>query len=204
MIGVVIPWLMLAAVIAELASRGYVTRRLVTLCAVAVIQLDLAAQRLVRAVVRPSHVLLGSCHKCGACCRSLVGDPPAVVKRTPFLLKSFIAYHRATHRFEAYARGPNGEVIFRCGHLQHDNTCGIYWRRPLVCRTYPVVPSRGPSSLLPDCSYRIASRSVAAMKPRASLRIVNPTVAVHHPTPDHPGESLPEDYELVAVDYTPR
>lgn len=200
MIGVLLPWLFLAAAIAELVSRGFVTRRVVALIAVALIKLDLFAQALVRWVAPPSHVLLGSCQKCGACCRSLVGDPPSLVKRTPLLLRGFIAYHRATHRFEAYARGPNGEVLFRCGHLQPDNTCGIYWRRPLVCRTYPVVPARGAPSLLPDCSYRIAAKPVAAMKTRPSLRIINASVAVHHPTPDHPGESLPEDYELVALD----
>lgn len=203
MIYVLVPWLFLAAVILELASGGFITRRIAALFAVAIIQLDLAAQALVRIVAPPSHVLVGSCQKCGACCRSLVGDPPALVKRTPVLLRGFIAYHKATHRFEAYARGPSGEIIFRCGHLQPDNTCGIYWRRPLVCRTYPVVPSRGAPKLLPDCSYSIAARSVAAMRTRPSLRIVNPTVAVHHPTPDHPGEALPEDYELIALEGRP-
>ncbi len=200
MISVLVPWLLLAAAIAELSSRGFVTRRVVALVGVGLIKLDLAAQALVRWLAPPSHVLLGSCHRCGACCRSLVGDPPGLVKRSALLLRGFIAYHRATHRFEAYARGPNGEVLFRCGHLQADNTCGIYWRRPLVCRTYPVVPSRGAPSLLPDCSYRVAARSVAAMKTRPGLNIVNPSVAVHHPTPDHPGESLPEDYEQVSLD----
>jgi Fe-S-cluster containining protein len=200
MIGVLLPWLALAAVLAELVSRGFVTRHVVAAFAVLVMKLDLLAQGLVRVVAPPSHTLLGSCQKCGACCRSLVGDPPAMVKNTPLLLKAFIAYHRATHRFEAYGRGPNGEVIFRCGHLQPDNTCGIYWRRPLVCRTYPVVPSQGAPSLLPDCSYRIAARSVATMRARPGLHIVNPKVAVHHPTPDHAGESQQEDYELVALD----
>ncbi|MBC7794550.1 MAG: YkgJ family cysteine cluster protein [Clostridia bacterium] len=165
---------------------------------VAIAFLDLGAQRLVRAAIPPKHVLLGTCQRCGACCRSLVGDPPKLVKNNHTLLRTFIAYHRVTHRFEAYARGPNGEVLFKCGHLQLDNTCGIYWRRPQICRTYPVVPFEEAPKLLPDCSYKIAARPVVAMKSRASLPILNPVVAVHHPTPDHGGESLPEDYELVA------
>lgn len=201
-IAVIIPWTLFALVVLELASRGFVMRRIVQVIAVAIIKLDLAAQALVRLCIKPKHVLLGDCQRCGACCRSLVGDPPEVVKNNPLLLKGFIAYHRTTHRFEAYARGPNGEVLFRCGHLQSDNTCGIYWRRPLVCRTYPVVPAYGIPRLLPDCSYRIAARPVSVMMKRASLPIVNSVVAVHHITPDHDGESRPEDYELVAMDPT--
>jgi hypothetical protein len=202
MIAVIIPWAILGLALLELASRGVVTRRITQLIAVGVIKLDLAAQGLVRTLAPPKYVLQGDCQRCGACCRSLVGDPPQVIKKSSVLLRTFIAYHRATHRFEAYARGPNGEVLFRCGHLQTDNTCGIYWRRPLVCRTYPVVPSFGIPKLLPDCSYRIAARPVTLMVKRASLPIVNPVVATHHPTPIHEGESQPEDYELVAMDPT--
>ena len=202
MIAVIIPWLLLGLVLLELASRGFIARRIAQLIAVGIMQIDLAAQALVRFFVPPKYVLRGDCQRCGACCRSLVGDPPTVVKSSPLLLKAFIAYHRATHRFEAYARGPNGEVLFRCGHLQNDNTCGIYWRRPSVCRTYPVVPSFGIPKLLPDCSYTIAARPVSRMVKRASLPIVNPVVAIHHPTPDHEGESRPDDYQLVAMDPT--
>ena len=197
MIGAVLPWLFLGLVLLELGSRGWLARRISAALLVGVTWIDLAAQCLVRTVVKPKHVLLGSCQRCGACCRSLVGDPPAIVKKNDVLLRTFIAYHRVTHRFEAYARGPNGEVLFKCGHLQHDNTCGIYWRRPLVCRTYPVVPFEDAPKLLPDCSYKIAARTVATMKQRPSLRIINPAVVVHHPTPQHDGESLPEDYELL-------
>lgn len=198
MIYAVLPWVFLALVLVELGSRGWLMRRISAGLLVSITWIDLGAQWLVRTIVKPKHVLLGSCQRCGACCRSLVGDPPRIVKKNNTLLRTFIAYHRVTHRFEAYARGPNGEVLFRCGHLQPDNTCGIYWRRPLICRTYPVVPFMEAPKLLPDCSYRIAARPVAEMKSRPSLRILNPVVAVHHPTPQHDGESLPEDYELVA------
>lgn len=203
MIAIIIPWALACLVLLELASRGFVARRVVQVLAIGLIKLDLAAQTLVRFVVRPKYVLVGACQRCGACCRCLVGDPPAFIKNSPALLKSFIAYHRATHGFEAYARGPNGEVLFRCGHLQSDNTCAIYWRRPLVCRTYPVAPSYfGIPKLMPDCSYRIAARPVTRMVQRASLPILNPVVATHHPTPDHDGESRQDDYELVAMNPT--
>ncbi len=202
MIAVILPWTLLALVLVELATRGFIIRRLVQGFAVFLIFLELGAQWFVKLFARPKYVLQGECQRCGACCRCLVGEPPAYVRNSPLLLKTFIAYQRAAHRFEAYARGPNGEVLFRCGHLQADNTCGIYWRRPLVCRTYPVVPSFGIPKLLPDCSYTIAARPVTLMVKRASLPIVNPIVATHHPTPDHDGDTRSEDYELVAMDPT--
>src|SRR6185369_9383879 len=85
MIAIVVPWLFLAAIIAEVLSGAFVSRHVTAAIAVAIIKLDLVAQALVRIIAPPSHTLLGTCQKCGACCRSLVGDPPALVKRTPVL-----------------------------------------------------------------------------------------------------------------------
>lgn len=195
-----------ALVVLELSSRGRLTRMAWHALASLSAWLELAALALVRLVQRPRYVLLGDCHKCSACCRAIAGDPPGFVKRSPFLLRVFIAYHRAAHGFEAYARGPDGEVVFRCGHLRIDGSCGIYWRRPFICRNYPLRPLYEAPRLLPDCSYRVAHRGVAHARRRPALRILNEHVAVHHPTPDRPSElGLPEHYELVDLsDEAPR
>jgi hypothetical protein len=160
------------------------------------INLELAALKVIHSIMRPEFVLQGDCMRCGACCEHIVGDPPRFIKHTK-LLPIYLAYHRFAHRFTATHRGPNGEVIFSCGHLQHDGRCGIYRFRPLICRNYPVIPYYNVPGLLPDCTYTVAPRVVAQMKSRPSLPILNAQVMVHHPTRIEPGPSAHEDFHLV-------
>lgn len=181
----------------EIFSGFRTVRFLGALFTVSLIHAELAAVALVRRIHPPKHVVLGDCVQCGDCCKSILSNPPKFLKSGRGL-RVFIAFHRVLHNFSAVARGPNGEIFFSCGHLRADNRCGIYWRRPLFCRTYPVLPYYDAPKLLPQCSYRVASRVVSEMKPRSSLPILNPTVAVYHPTPD--GELVTEDdFELVEM-----
>ena len=46
------------------------------------IQLELGALKIVHAIVRPDFVLQGDCHRCGACCEHIVGDPPRFIKNS--------------------------------------------------------------------------------------------------------------------------
>lgn len=178
--------------------RGFPTLRFIgALFTVSLVHAELAAVALVRKVHPPKHVILGDCVRCGDCCKSILSNPPRFLKRDPWV-RIYIAFHRITHNFSAVARGPDGEIFFSCGHLRPDNRCGIYWRRPLLCRTYPVLPYYDAPKLLPQCSYRVAARVVTEMKPRASLPILNPSVAVYHPTPE--GDLVTEDdFELVEM-----
>ena len=160
------------------------------------INLELLALYIIRMIVRPDFVVQGECLRCGACCEHIVGDPPRFIKNTR-LISIYLAYHRLAHRFRPTHRGPNGEVIFTCGHLKDDGGCGIYRFRPLICRNYPVIPYYSVPGLLPDCTYSVAPRVVAQMKPRASLPILNAKIAVHHPTRLVAGPSAHEDFHLV-------
>jgi len=172
-----------AYALVELASRGAVTRFVWHLAARAVAALDLASME-----------LRGSCHKCGECCRQIVGDPPRFVKDT-MLLRLFVAYHRAMHRFEVTGRGPDGEVVFACAHVRQDGRCGIYRRRPLLCRNFPTRPFFEPPGILPGCGFAMAPRLVAEMRRRPSLPVVNPGVTVHHPSRERRGLDQREDFE---------
>jgi hypothetical protein len=203
---------------AEVATRGAVARRLWHEAMLPFIWLEIYAVKLVRFVYPPRFEIVGECHKRGTCCKSIIGNPPDWVKRGRWL-QLFAAYHRVFHNFQVVARGPNDEVIFSCGHLRSDGRCGIYRYRPMLCRTYPVLPWFDAPKVLPGCGYQVAPRVVTAMKPRASLRIINPRVAVHHParpitdglhevgetpkgqtelriTPLHSPEELPEHFEM--------
>ncbi len=180
----------------ELTRRGALTRRVVRELLVLFVRLELACLALVRLVVRPRFVLLGECHQRGVCCRQIVGDPPRLIRDT-WLVRLFVAYHRMVHSFHPIGRGPNGEIIFSCGHLDAEGRCAIYHLRPFLCRNYPVLPFYAAPQLLPGCGFRAAPRVVVQMKNRARLPIVNPHVAVHHPTAPRGSEALPEHFELV-------
>ncbi len=188
-------------VVVDLATHAALTRAVWT----AAVQAAALAEELTRAVVRrvrpPRFALLGECCRCGECCRRIVSDLPAIVRDTR-LLGVFVLYHRLVHSFRVVGRGPAGEVIFACDHVRPDGRCAIHARRPMLCRDFPVLPFFDEPSLLPACTYRVAPRVVARMRPRASLPILNPGVTVHHPTRERPGEiGRDEDYEW--LDDTP-
>jgi hypothetical protein len=183
----------------ELTNRGAMTRRLLREVTVVFIHIELLAMRVVRLFVRPKFVITGECVKCGACCEQILGDPPRLVKDTPWLLGLFVGWHRVVHNFHLVARGESGEVVFRCGYLKGDGRCGIYRLRPFICRNYPVLPFYEAPRPLPGCSLGVAPVVVAKMQRRASLPIVDSAVAVHHPTRPR-GEIFdePAHYERVA------
>jgi hypothetical protein len=165
---------------AELVSRGFLTRRLLRTLFRWFVQMELLAMRVMRFFVKPRFVLRGQCQRRGVCCTMIVGNPPGFVKRTPALLGVFVALHRVIYNFHVVNRGESGEVIFSCGHLQSDGRCGIYRFRPLLCRNYPILPFFEPPRPLPGCGYRVVPRVVDRMQSR--LPIVDAQVAVHHPT----------------------
>jgi hypothetical protein len=183
----------------EVMSRGVITFRILRELGRLFVLFELAVYRMVRLFVRPKYVLTGSCHKCGDCCEQILGNPPRFVKDSKLLIALFVGWHRVVHNFHVNARGDDGEVIFRCGHLKGDGRCGIYRLRPFICRNYPVLPFYGPPQPLPSCGFGVAARTVTAMRERPSLRVLNAMVAVHHPTrQNRGGPDLPENYERVA------
>ncbi len=105
-------------------------------------------------------ILVGTCKQCGVCCeRILLVEPdpltgaevdasqsntPAIAEIRQHLV---VAYHR-----------PDGIPVWRCTHLRwYDGkaTCGIYDRRPSICRDFPL---NNEGELPPGCSYRFVRR----------------------------------------------
>ncbi len=199
-----IGWALLSAyIVTELFTRGAVVRRLTREIVRLFVVFELQCLRFVRWVYPPRYVLLGGCHKCGQCCRQILGDPPDWVKKS-WVLRLFVSYHRVAHNFHAVARGPEGEVLFACGYLGDNGHCGIYRLRPFLCRNYPLIPFFEPPRPLAGCGFSVAARVVVHMQARGSLPILNPFVAVHHPTPmDRDSEAMPDHFHLVSEWHSP-
>ncbi len=190
-------------VVLEILARGGILRVVWRLLALLFVEMELLAMALVRRLHPPRFVLAGGCHKRGVCCTQIVGDPPRWIKRS-LLLGAWIAMHRVLHNFHPVGSGPDGAIIFRCGHLLASGRCGIYRFRPFICRNYPVMPFYRPPPILPGCGYVAVPRVVTAMRTRPTLAVLNARVAVHHPSPIEPGMDLPQHYELVEEVPTPR
>lgn len=189
--------------LAELLSRGALTRfvlrhtvRMLTLS-------ELLVLRVFRRILPPRYVLQGSCQQRGTCCTMIIGNPPRFIKKRPFLLGLFAGYHRVMHNFEVVRRGPEDELIFACGHLQTDGRCGIYRTRPFLCRNFPIQPFFVPPMILPGCGYRVVPRTLlrASKSPRASLPVLNQQLATHHPTRlgGRQREEQAEDFVMVDI-----
>ncbi|MBI5507571.1 MAG: YkgJ family cysteine cluster protein [Deltaproteobacteria bacterium] len=189
-------FVLLALAAVSLIGRGALPRLLWRELMRLFVLLELGAMQLVRLVYPPRFVLRGRCQRRGACCRHVIADPPAWIAKTA-LLPLFVAYHRVAHRFHLVGRGPEGVLVFRCGHLTAADRCGIYRYRPLLCRNYPVLGFFEAPHLLPGCGLVAVPRVVDLMRPRPGLAIVNPHVAVHHGTAAAGSEPDASEYLLV-------
>lgn len=181
----------------ECLTLGRLTRKFLKIPVLFFTLMETGALRLMKQIIRPRFVLLGTCQECGDCCRSILGSPPKWV-RDSFLMRIYTHYHKIAHRFTVRATTADGCVLFECGYLQSDGRCSIYRFRPLLCRNYPLVPFYHEPRLLPSCSYSVAPRVVAEMKPHPKLPIINSQVAVHHPSA--PPRHLPEAEDFHQVD----
>jgi len=182
----------------EVLTRGALIRLAWRELLRAFVLLELGSISAVRLVIRPRYELVGECQRRGECCKHIVGHPPGFIRNTR-LLSIFVLFHRLLHNFRPVGRGPDGEVIFACDHLQTDGRCGIYRWRPFICRNYPVVPFFEPPGPLPGCGFSVRPRVVGRMQTRASLPILDGQTMVHHPTRDGGRDRFeqPEDYERV-------
>ena len=174
------------------------TRRVLQEVLRAFVVLDLGTQSLMRRIFPPRYELLGACQRRGACCTQIVAEPPRSLLRRPKLLAAFVGLHRLLHNFHVVGRGPQGQVLFRCGFLQPGGRCGIYRFRPRLCRTYPVLPFFAPPKVLPGCGYRVRRRGLVGS---ARLPVVDAHVGVLHETPptrpDDQALEHAEDFVLV-------
>lgn len=96
----------------------------------------------------------GSCNQCGKCCSNIY---LVYGQKTIDSLEMFeeVKLHNPEYEyFKPIVREDDG-LVFQCKHLQADNSCGIYDRRPNFCRKYPSEHSLLMGGKLAEgCGYR--------------------------------------------------
>lgn len=77
--------------------------------------------------------IIGYCNKCGNCCRNIRAFGLKNEKELKLMQLIFPHYKN----FYIIAEDDNKELILSCKHLNKNNECNIYNKRPRLCRNYP-------------------------------------------------------------------
>jgi Fe-S-cluster containining protein len=79
----------------------------------------------------------GECHQCGKCCTNIYLVHGDKTIDSLALFEDLKGQNPEYAYFKPVVKAEDGELAFQCQHLQADNTCGIYDKRPDFCRRYP-------------------------------------------------------------------
>ena len=110
---------------------------------------------LARQVLPRRWPLSGSCTRCGRCCRLLAVGVPEWLGRRPLLVEMVRGYYEENYGFVYEGFREDGCLVFSCASLGADNLCGIYLRRPRLCREYPSAWGSDRPDLYPECGFRM-------------------------------------------------
>jgi len=122
------------------------------------IWLDLFCQKIAKMIVPPPFVKAGKCKKRGNCCHYILIQK---VKGGFGFLDLF--WHTEVNGFYKRHKDPvphgNREVyVMGCRYLQKNGSCGKYFFRPSVCRTWPRIEIFGAPEMLKGCGIYAKER----------------------------------------------
>lgn len=80
----------------------------------------------------------GSCNQCGRCCTDIYLVYQRKTIDSLEMFEQIQAKDPDYRSFQPITQESDGDgLLFKCVHLQPDNTCGVYENRPHLCRQYP-------------------------------------------------------------------
>ena len=101
-----------------------------------------------------SYRIEGKCNQCGECCRQIRCFGLKDEKDLKLMQFFFPSYKNL------YIKDidKNGELILSCKQLNKNNTCNIYKKRPLFCRTYPRKRINFNAEMIDNCGYKVMKK----------------------------------------------
>ena len=105
--------------------------------------------------------ITGQCKQRGICCRNIaVGLNPHINKYQKLVWLANMWY-TFVYNFKLKGWYHQQEVLmYECKYLI-GNKCSIHWRRPLMCRRYPVpLKKKDTAQFLPGCGYSLTKSTV--------------------------------------------
>jgi Fe-S-cluster containining protein len=101
----------------------------------------------------------GKCKQCGKCCRHVyLRDRGKVVASFNDCL-NLVRSDARMSQFTARGKNEMGDLYFACSHIDRQNRCSIYEKRPSLCRVYPQTGMLIYGALpKEDCGFYFVSR----------------------------------------------
>ena len=96
----------------------------------------------------------GNCNQCGECCRQIRCYGLKNEKELKIMQLFFPSYKNLFIK----DKDENGELILSCKHLNKNNFCNIYSKRPLFCRLYPRKKINQNLKMIDNCGYKIIKK----------------------------------------------
>lgn len=106
---------------------------------------------------KSEYVRRGRCRQTGQCCRAIGMVLPRWIIRCPRLVRMIRAWHYLRYNFTPIEIQDN-MLVYECRYLTPKNSCGIHWRRPALCRNFPLVPLYGQPKLHEGCGFYFVKR----------------------------------------------
>jgi hypothetical protein len=105
---------------------------------------------------RKKYQITGACKKRGVCCQNIAIYLSDGFWQYPFLKALATWWYTFVYNFSFKGNeAAHRVIIFKCNYLQKDGSCGIYRRRPFICRNFPAVRFFQKPTLLPGCGYKV-------------------------------------------------
>ncbi len=116
----------------------------------------------VRFIFPPIHKVEGACKQRGVCCQNIAIYLNARFWRQPRYKYWAMKWYEFVYHFDFMGENEMDQVlIFRCRYLK-DRKCSIHYRRPFICRFYPLVRFFDQPKMAPGCGYRLKKGFIRA------------------------------------------
>lgn len=121
--------------------------------------MEVASDWIIGARGKTEYLRVGSCRRCGRCCRHLALEMPALLSRSDWFASLLSLLHRLLFNFQ-YEGKLDKWLVYRCGYFRDDPHpgCRIYRFRHRLCRFYPYQRLYGHPKTHPECGFKFLRR----------------------------------------------
>ena len=117
--------------------------------------METAADWLIGVPNKTEYVRVGSCNRCGRCCRLLALEMPLFIAKRDLLVRLISRFHAFVFNFK-YEGRDDRFLVYRCGYFEDGDAprCRIYHFRHRLCRFYPKQRLYGHPKTHHDCGFK--------------------------------------------------
>lgn len=126
--------------------------------------IELLAEKIAKAIIRPPFTPVGKCKRRGNCCHYILFPETHGILKKLFLfwnteVQGFFPRDGMTYEHEG-----KKVMAMGCRHLRENGSCSNHFFRPKVCRSWPMIKYFGYPKILKGCGYKAKLRKSYAKK----------------------------------------